>query len=116
MNDAKYESHHGASLYRVYASQRKGNLIPPLTRRFPVARYTCGLAGAVTPQFFVAVPKHLTGNGCEFNTGLSGQFLLQGHLPLSSRQGLKPNALSVVTHLCVVNQQFCQVTLGYQSM
>jgi hypothetical protein len=99
VNDAKYESHHGASLYRVYASQQKGRLIPPLTRRFPVARYTYGLAGAVTPQTIVAVPKHLTGNGCEFNTGLSGQFLLQEHLSLSSRQGLEPNALSVVTHL-----------------
>ena len=60
MNDAKYESHYGASLYRVYASQRKGSLIPPLTRQFPIARYTYGLAGAVTPQFVVAVPKHLT--------------------------------------------------------
>ena len=51
------------------------------------------------------------GNGCEFNTGLSGQFLLQEHLPMSSRQGLEPNALSVVTHLLWFNRQLSQVTL-----
>jgi len=46
---------YGASCYRVYASQRIA-----LTRWFPIARYTYGLAGAATPRILVAMPKHLT--------------------------------------------------------
>jgi hypothetical protein len=47
---------YGASFYRVYASWKKRHPTNLPTRWFPIARYTCGLDGAVTPQIIVTVP------------------------------------------------------------
>ena len=55
-----------------------------------------GWCGHPTHYRCRAEAPHLA-TGVSLTPGYLGRFLLQEHLPLSSRQGLEPNALSVVT-------------------